>query len=99
MISVVPAKVAAKGDIQIFGSALTVPAGVSETGADVPPTVTIGGTVVPVTAQDKVLGNDRLSLTLPDGITAGSKPIMVTRADGASATTPTGENVLAFEVI
>lgn len=98
MISVVPTKAAAKGDIQIFGSALTVPAGVSEAGADVPPTLTVGGIVVPVTAQDKVLGNDRLSLKLPDAITAGSRPIMVTRADGASATTPMGENVLAFEV-
>ena len=98
MISVVPAMASAKGDIQIFGTALTVPAGVSETGANVPPTVTIGGTVVPVTAQDKVLGNDRLSLTVPVGIPAGSRPIMVTRADGASATTSTGQNVLAFEV-
>ena len=98
MTSVVPPTAPPEGDLQIFGSALTVPEGVSESGAAVPPTVMVGGRKVDVTAYDRVLGNDRLTLKLPVGIPAGSAPIAVTRADGASATTPTGENVLAFEV-
>jgi hypothetical protein len=98
MTSVVPPKAPSEGEIKIFGTNLTVPEGVSETGTAVPPSVTIGGKVVFVTAHDRVLGNDRLTLKLPAGMPKGSSPITVTRADGAAATTPAGENVLAFEV-
>jgi uncharacterized protein (TIGR03437 family) len=96
--SVYPPKAPPEGDLQIFGGALTVAEGVSESGAAVPPTVTVGGRKVDVSAYGRVLGNDRLTLKLPADIPAGSAPIAVTRADGASATTPTVENVLAFEV-
>jgi hypothetical protein len=98
MTSVIPPKAAALGELQIFGVDLTVPAGVSESGAAVLPIVTVGGARADVTAHEKVLGSDRLTVNVPAGATAGSAPIAVTRGDGVPAKTPSGEHVLAFEV-
>jgi hypothetical protein len=99
MTAVVPTRSAPLGDVQIYGADLTIPAGVSGAGADAPPTVTLAGTPVPVTSHEKHLGNDRVTFNVPQTAAAGTAPIGVTRADGVPAKTPTGENVLPFEVL
>jgi hypothetical protein len=46
-----------------------------------------------------VLGNDRLTVTVPLDAAAKTAPITVARADGAAARGPSGMNVLPFEVL
>jgi hypothetical protein len=100
MTSVVPAAArAGAADVKVFGTQLIVPGCVSETGEPIEPTVFVGGRPAEVTAQDQVLGNDRLTITVPEDATPGSAPISVARADGAAARGPGAANVLPFEVL
>jgi hypothetical protein len=98
--SVVPAAApAGAADVKVFGTQLIVPGSVSESGEPIEPTVFVGGRRVEVTAHDQVLGNDRLTITVPEDATPGSAPISVARADGAAARGPGAANVLPFEVL
>ena len=98
--SVVPASAPAGATgVRVFGTNLIVPASVSDSGQPVEPTVFIGGLPAVVTAHDQVLGNDRLTITVPEDATPGSSPISVARADGAAARGPGAANVLPFEVL
>jgi hypothetical protein len=99
LASVVPASAAPGQEVHLFGVNLCVPASVSATGTAMEPIVHVGGLSAEVTAQDQVLGNDRLTVKVPDGAEPGSRPISATRADGVPAGGPSGMNVLPFTVI
>jgi hypothetical protein len=99
LTSVVPASQAPGKYVHVFGTNLCVPASVSETGAAMEPILHVGGLPAEVTAQDQILGNDRLTVKVPDGAEPGSRPISATRADGVPARGPSGMNVLPFAVV
>ena len=61
--------------MQIFGGNLEVPATAAPGGHDLHPTVLIGTKTAVVTAHDLVLGNDRLTVTVPADAAPGSAPI------------------------
>jgi hypothetical protein len=97
--SVVPAAAEPGHEIQVYGTNLAVPASVSGTGQSLGATVLVGAMKATVSAHDLVLGNDRLTLTVPDDAPAGSAPISAVRADGVAARTSSGVNVLPFTVL
>ncbi|MDQ1563628.1 MAG: hypothetical protein QOI14_579 [Actinomycetota bacterium] len=99
LISVIPASAAAGASVQIFGANLEVPASAAAGGQDLHPTVLVGSKSATVTAHDLVLGNDRLTITIPADAVAGSASISVARADGVQAKDARGVAVLAFEVV
>jgi hypothetical protein len=97
--SVMPAAAPPKATITVFGTNLCVPA--SAAGGDQPsvPTVLVGSREAKVTAHELVLGNDRLTVVVPENAPAGSAPITAARGDGAAAQGPNGMNALPFEVL
>jgi hypothetical protein len=99
LISVLPAAAPRGAAVEVYGTSLTVPASASESGEAAIPTVLVGNAPATVTAHDIVLGNDRLTITIPDTATLGSAPISVTRADGVRARDATGVDRLPFEVL
>ncbi|HEY1716583.1 MAG TPA: hypothetical protein VGG07_27040 [Solirubrobacteraceae bacterium] len=99
LISVVPSSAAPSASVQIFGGNLEVPATAAPGGQDVNPTVLIGTKTAVVTAHDLVLGNDRLTVTVPANAAPGSAPISVVRADGVQAKDARGVAVIPFEVL
>lgn len=96
--SVLPTSAVPGASVQVFGTNLTVPATASDTGSALVPTVLMGSRTATVTAHDLVLGNDRLTVTVPVA-PAGSAPVTVARADGAPARGPAGANAVAFEIL
>jgi hypothetical protein len=98
LTSVLPAAAAPGASVQVFGTNLAVPSTVSGTGKQLSATVVMGSREAAVTAHDLVLGNDRLTVTVPDA-QPGSAPISAARADGAAARGPSGMNSLPFEVL
>jgi hypothetical protein len=98
LTSVLPPAAGASKSIQVFGTNLSVPAGVSGTGQQMKASVFIGAHEATVTAHDIVLGNDRLTVTVP-AAKPGPAPITAARADGIAARGPSGANVLPFEVL
>ena len=99
MGTVTPSSAPPKTDIQIFGANLDVPASVSGTGQQLNPTVLMGSEQTTVKTNDLVLGNNRITVTVPNDAKAGPAPISVVRADGVPARGPSGLNVLPFEVL
>jgi hypothetical protein len=97
--SVVPATAAPGDEVHVFGTSLCIPASVSETGEAMAPIVHVGGLPADVPAHDQVLGNDRLTVKVPDAAAPGSRPITATRADGVAAGGPSGTNALSFTVV
>ena len=85
--------------MKVFGTHLIVPGSVSESGEPMEPTVFVGGRRADVTAHDQVLGNDRLTITVPEDAPPGASPISVARADGPAARGPGAANLLPFEVL
>jgi hypothetical protein len=99
LTSVLPAAAQPNTEIRVFGTNLSVPAGVSGSGQQMKASVFIGSHQAEVTAHDLVLGNDRLTVKVPATATPGSAPISAARADGVTARGPSGMNVLPFEVL
>jgi hypothetical protein len=99
LLSVVPASAAGKATVQVFGTNLVAAPGAGAVGAPMKPTVLFGSVAGEVTAQDKVLGNDRLTVKIPAGTAAASAPVSVVRADGVIASTASGSNSVPFDVI
>ena len=99
LISVVPSSAAPSASVQIFGGNLEVPATAAPGGHDLHPTVLIGTKTAVVTAHDLVLGNDRLTVTVPADAAPGSAPIAVVRADGVQAKDARGVAIIPFEVL
>jgi hypothetical protein len=99
LISVIPASAAPKGTVQIFGANLEIPASVAAGDQDMNPTVLVGTKNATITAHDLVLGNDRLTITVPEDAKPGSAPISVARSDGVQAKDARGVFVLPFEVL
>jgi hypothetical protein len=97
--SVIPPAAYAGDTIQIFGTNLLVPASASDAGAAEKATVHVGPLEATVTAHDLVLGNDRLTVEVPQKSKPGSAPISVARADGVAAGGPAGANLLPFQVL
>jgi hypothetical protein len=97
LLSVVPASATGAATVQVFGTNLVAAAGVGA--APMNPTVLFGSVAGEVTAQDKVLGNDRLTVTIPAGTAAAPTPVSVVRADGVIATTESGTNTVTFDVV
>lgn len=97
LASVVPAAAAPGASVQVFGTNLAVPASVSATGTQSNATVLIGPHVATVTAHELVVGNDRLTVTVPKAA-PGSTPISATRADGVPARA-SGASALPFEIL
>jgi IPT/TIG domain len=98
LTSVVPPAASPKTEVHIFGTNLTVPSNVSSDGKE-KAIVYIGPQKATVAAHDLVLGNDRITVKVPDAAKAGAAPISVARADGVAARGPSGMNVLPFEVL
>ncbi len=98
LTSVIPSTASPGTDVQIYGINLLVPASVSPSGTDLPPTVSIGTKTGTVTAYDKILGADHLTVTVPAEITVGAGTISVVRADGIAAIGPAGSDGIAFTV-
>jgi hypothetical protein len=99
LTSVLPTAAKPGAEVQLFGTNLSVPGNVSGTGGSLKATVYFGSHQADVTAQDVVLGNDRLTLTVPAAATPGQAPISAARADGVAARGPSGMNVLPFDVL
>jgi hypothetical protein len=99
LTSVLPAAAPPQSEVQVFGTNLAVPAGVAGADATMKPTVLIGPHPAEVTAHDVVLGNDRLTVSVPAGAKPGSAPISAARADGVAASGPSGTNALPFEIL
>ncbi len=99
LISVLPAAAAPNGSVQIFGMNLDVPAVDSATSQPMIATVLFGPLAAAVTAHDIVLGNNRLTVTVPADAQPGSAPVSVARADGVKARDANGVGVLAFEIL
>ncbi len=99
LISVLPAAAAPGGSVQIFGMNFDLPAPVSATRQPMTATVLFGHVAAAVTAHDIVLGNNRLTVTVPADAQPGSAPVSVARADGVQARDVNGVGVLAFEVL
>lgn len=102
LTSVLPAAAQPGAEVQVFGTNLTVPAGVSGTGEQIEASVIVGSISATVTAHDLVFGNDRLTVKVPivdEGAKAGSAPISAARADGVAARGPSGVNALPFEIL
>lgn len=101
LLSVVPASATGTGTatVQVFGTNLVAAPGAGAGGAPTKPTVLFGSVAGKVTAQDKVLGNDRLTVKIPAGTAAASAPVSVVRADGVIASTASGTNTLPFDVV
>jgi hypothetical protein len=98
MATVTPSSAAPDSDIQIFGANLDVPASVSATAQRLDPTVLMGSQRATVKTHDLVLGNNRLTVTVPNDAKTGPAPISIVRADGVAARGPAGLNLLPFEV-
>jgi hypothetical protein len=98
LTSVLPSAATPGTCIEIFGTNLALPADMSDTGEQLNPTVLVGSFKAPVIAHDLVLGNDRLTVTVPADASPGSAPITAVRADGAVAGGPSGTNALPFQV-
>jgi|SRR5947209_1632660 len=99
LISAIPGSAAPGGTVQIFGANLEIGAAAAGGGQDMHPTVLVGTKSATVTAYNFVLGNDRLTITVPADAAVGSAPISVARADGVQATDARGVSVLPFEVL
>jgi hypothetical protein len=99
LTSVVPAAARPGVSVQVFGTNLAISASASATDEQIHATVLVGQVSATVAAHDVVLGNDRLTVTIPPDATPGSAPITATRADGVSARGPSGANSLPFEVL
>ena len=98
LISVTPSSAVPQATVQIFGTNLEVPASAAADGQDINPSVLVGNTTATITAHDLVLGNDRLTITVPN-VPPGSAPISIARADGVQAKDARGVTVLPFEVL
>ena len=96
LISVTPSSAAPDATVQIFGTNLEVPT--SAAGQDLHPSVLVRNTTATITAHDLVLGNDRITITVPN-VAPGSAPITIARADGVQAKDARGVTVLPFEVL
>jgi hypothetical protein len=99
LISVIPGSAVKGASIQVFGTNLEVPASAAAGSQDLNPTVLVGSKNATITAHDLVLGNDRLTITVPAGAGTGPAAISVARADGVQAKDARGVSVLPFEVL
>ena len=99
LTSVLPAAAAPGSEIQVFGTSLLVPGSASGTGSSLQARVFIGAHEATVVAHDLVLGNDRLTVTVPADAEPGSAPVSAARADGVAARGPSGTSALPFEVL
>jgi hypothetical protein len=99
LISVIPGSAAPGASVQVFGTNLEVPASATADSQDRHPTVLVGSMTATVTAHDLVLGNDRLTITVPAQAPTGPAPISVARADGVQAKDARGVSVLPFDVL
>jgi hypothetical protein len=99
LTSVVPPSAApgATG-VQIYGINLVVPAAVSPNGSAMPPIVCVAGKPATVTANDQILGADRITISLASDAVAGPGTITVVRADGITAVGPAGSDGIPFTV-
>lgn len=98
LISVAPSSAAPQATVQIFGTNLEVPASAAAGGQDINPSVLVGNRTAIITTHEIVLGNDRITITVPD-LAPGPAPISVARADGVPAKDARGVTVLPFEVL
>ena len=99
LLSVVPAAAQPGQSVEVFGTNLAVSSGTTDAGAALLPIVLVGQLKSVVTAQDAVLGNDRLTVVVPSAAQPGTVVVSAVRADGVTATTASGTNTLAFEVL
>lgn len=99
LISVIPGSAVPEGTVQIFGANLEIPASAAGGIQDMNPTVLVGTKNATIAAHDLVLGNDRLTITVPANAEPGPAPISVARADGVQAKDARGVSVLPFEVL
>jgi len=98
LISVMPRAAKNNDPVEVFAMNLSLPAADGGTGEEVP-LVYVGGHTAQVSAHDLVLGNDRLTVTVPEAAGPGPAPITVVRADGVPARDAHGVTQLPFEVL
>jgi hypothetical protein len=98
LTSVVPASAAPGASIEVYGSALVVPAAVAPDGRALPPTVLVNGQRAEVAAHAQILGADRLTVTVDGAARPGAGTVAVVRADGVAATGPAGSDGIPFTV-
>ena len=98
LMSVIPASAPTGTAVSVFGTNLLVPASVADGGEALNALVYFGSISATVTAQDVVLGNDRLTVTVP-ALPVGQTTVTAVRADGAAASAPSGANALPFTVV
>lgn len=99
VMSVVPAAAKKGATVHVFGTNLAVPSNANDAGGPPRPMVLVGSVKGAVTAQDVVLGNDRLTVRIPAKAAPGQTTITAVRGDGVTASTASGTNTLPFEVL
>lgn len=98
LLSLLPTSADRNSQVEVWGNNLIIPGSVAPEGSSMSPKVTVGGVVMSVSASEKTLGADHLTVQIPPNARTGQQKLGVVRADGVPALGPGGTGGLALTI-